>query len=288
MYLSVRKELDFDLSNISIVSAIETELSTIDAIGGSVVSIKDYFSYCMNKHIIDIVYTTFTIGYSFLLDGIDKYATVPNAQIDADIFGGTNKKFTIIYLVKATATPASQKILQSSSSFMCGFSGSGAPNIFYNSNAKELRGTTVINNALGWALVTVSIDAETPANCSIYINGVSDILTINSITATTSVTIAPYSIGRRDTGANYFNGNIGFVSVIDRVLTDAENVSLYNGGYPLNPQAKFGADCKWFFNPDKAVFGGVNYTETDVINTVTLTTVNIMEADKVADSPYIL
>ena len=115
-------------------------------------------------------------------------------------------------------------------------------------------------------------------------NGVAQTYSVNTISNTIQASNDTWKIGVQGT-SNYYNGYIQSLSVVNTVLSLDDHINYYNNGKPKNPQMLFGANCKYFFNPDNSN-DTAQFAVTDRINSITATSINMENADLTTVTPY--
>jgi hypothetical protein len=230
----------------------------------------------------------FSIANSFYFDKTNNYFTIPNSDLDPNIFGGTNNKYTIYFMVKRDSTTGNQYILSNligANMFLIYLDGNSNVVLITNNGAQVLKGTQALTSTSEWYFVSVSVDLETTSNCKITINDVADTIATNTLTATTGVATGDYWFGARNNLTNYISGNYPLIGVVDRVTTTQENTDVYNLGKPLDLNTYFGSNCKMFLNADNSG-STAQFTWTDSVNSLTATSFNMVDGDKQAVTPY--
>lgn len=233
--------------------------------------------------------SVFSIAKSFYLDGVNESFNVVHSDLST-YFEGTNKKFTLSFLVNFNTITNSPEIIGnyngSKTSAIVNVLATGAI-VFYNSSTtlKSFRTNTGVITSGGWRVIDVVVDMETLSNCAIYVDGVSKTIASNTLTNICDVVVTDYKIGQSGNGLFFTDGYLSYISLIDRVLTSTEITNKYNNGKPKNPQSLFGANCKWFFNSDNSG-DTAQFSVVDSVNSITATSVNMEDADKTPITPY--
>jgi len=139
-----------------------------------------------------------------------------------------------------------------------------------------------------WRLCVCTWDGTAAANgMKIWINGSID-------TQGTAASAGPLrtnvdsmantlGIGATPNNINQFDGNINLVGLFKRELTGTEISNMYNGGTPVD-MAPFSPDFYWPIGNGGA-WDGIDWSFTDEIAGVNMTSVNMEFADVVADVP---
>ena len=236
------------------------------------------------------IVTNFSIEHSFLLDGVNEYFSVPNADL-VNILSGNTCKFSISFLFYCTDltsirtlfsnwTTAPQSILIYTNS-----SGTIYFAQRYTSVSKTLVSNTGVILVNSWNLVTITFDYSLTGliRGKIFCNG-SDVTISSSLDVGFDVPTAVYNLESYN-NSNYFKGYRCFDSVENIPMTLAQHQALYNGGKPLNPQTYFGVNNKLFFNADNSG-STAQFTVTDSLNGISSTSVNLEDADKTTTTPY--
>ena len=237
----------------------------------------------------------FSIAKSFYLDGVDEYFNADDVYTN----NSTDTVGTLSVVVKSV------DILPSAVSFIVTFARSttdlsstgisqkttGEVQITYV-NSSSVKWVVVTDNPIdltSWTKIDLVQDGVLPI---IYINGVAVAQTTTVSTNTTlwlnDVVLDNFRIGQQDRtgGTTYdFNGYVSQVSYLNTNISAAQILDLYNNGKPKNPQSLFGANCKYFFNPDNSG-DTAQFTVTDSTNSITATSVNMEDADKTTETPY--
>ena len=231
---------------------------------------------------------TFKINWSFLFDGVSEYFTIPNAALN-DLFKSSND-FTLITAFKITNLPTSGNYgLVSNNS-----GGAFTMSLYYNTTKRLILQTffagypsiqtSAFITANTWYFLVAVIDKTTPANNKMYINGVNDVNS-NSLGTFGNNTYDYVLAARNQGGGQYLDGNMGYVAVINRTLSNSEADDIYNSGKPLNPISRFGVDCKYFFNPNNSG-STAQFSVVDSKHSITAVSTNLEDADKVNDTMY--
>ena len=236
----------------------------------------------------------FSINHSFNLERVAlKHFTIPNADLDS-YFVGTGKQFTILNVFKRTATGFVQEglignlsganrsvMVQMASDVVKLQQRVGGAN-------KNLTGTITLTNTDIYYRVAIIVDGVTPANNKIIINKIEDTLSSNALTGVSDSSTGDYAIGNIGVGVVAgIDQEQSQLSIIDRCLTVSEVEDWDNDGFPKNPQTLFDANCVYLFNPDDSG-STAQFSVVDSVNGITATSVNMVDADKLTDTPYIL
>jgi len=233
--------------------------------------------------------SSFSNSYSFLLDGVNEYLDIPNADLSGILQGNVQKSITFVFYYTGGAYPAlwSNGATVNNRGMYFGLNDStGLVFMQYHNTGGSLKtlsstGAFVLINT--WNVLTFNID--TTNGSTVMLNGVdatgTDDTTGNNVKANSD----DFSIGKGGVaGLNYFMGYMNQVS-INKILTLSEHTDLYNGLKPKNPQALFGVDNHLFFNPDNSG-STAQFSVLDSVNGITATSVNLEDSDKAVFNPY--
>jgi len=228
----------------------------------------------------------FSIAKSFYLDGVNEAFVVDANDINSYI-SGTNKQFTLNFCLKRTEINAFNHFFGEDigNGMFIRFNSTNELSFFiYNGGYTSMITTSTFADTSDFYLINIVYDGVTPSNSKIYVNGVDEALSSNNLGSVIQNGTSNYLIGGR-LSADYFNGYYSSFSVIDRLLTPTEITSYYNNGKPKDAQALFGANCKFFFNPDNS--GDTSqFTVSDSVNNIDAISVNMTDADKTPITPY--
>jgi hypothetical protein len=231
----------------------------------------------------------FKINHSFLFDGGNEYFTIPNADLDPNIFGGTNNKYTIYIMLKRVGLGKNQYLLSNltgGNMFTIYIDAANKPTLITNNNAKTLGSSVALASTSVYYFIKFSVDLQdTATNSHIKVDNVIQSLALNNLTATTPVSTGAYDVGRRNNNTVFFDGNKNNITVVNRLTTNQEDGDFYNNGKPINPIDVFGVDCKMFLNPDNSN-DTAQFSWEDPVNGITATSFNMEDADKTTDTPY--
>lgn len=230
--------------------------------------------------------SAFSIAKSFYLDGVDEAFVVDANDINSYI-SGTNKQFSLSFVLKRTEINSFNHFFGEdiSNGIIVRFNSTNDISLLiYNVGYTSMVTTSTFADTTDFYFINIVYDGVTPSNSKIYVNAVDEVLTSNTLGSVIQNGTSNYLIGGRN-AADYFNGYYNSFSVIDRLLTPTEVTDYYNNGKPKNPQALFGANCKYFFNADNSG-DTAQFTVTDSVNSINATSVNMEDADKTTVTPY--
>ena len=194
-------------------------------------------------------YTTGNVEpYAGSFDGSTNRVIVPNST-SLDI-SGSGSSITLAAWVYLTASSSGYIIVKgyeggNAQEWGLGVDGSGShPYVFFRTVAGMGRSQNATSAPLAlntWyhVVATATYGATSP---TIYVNGVSQTLTVSDGSASTynfPSTSNPLNIGAASNGASYFHGYIDDARVYNRVLSAAEVSSIYNGSAPTNGLVSF-------------------------------------------------
>jgi hypothetical protein len=219
-------------------------------------------------------------------NGIDKYMTMPTTNLDPNIFGGTNNKYTIYATIESDNLSGYRYIIEGNGQSFALVTNGSTVSLITNNNLRTLKSGSVITlNKIHH--ISISVDLENTSNSKIVIDGEEVVLSINDLTSTTNAPTS-YDIARRSNNTYFLDGGLFSLSVVNRVTTIAEDLLMYNNGVGANPYNIFNTDCKLFLSADKTVWDGSNLEITDDVSLATATSVNMIESDliKSPNSPY--
>ena len=233
----------------------------------------------------------FSIKKSFLFDGIAKRFSLGDATLLNSACTGTNKQFTLNAVVKRSSLGHQTIFAKYASglSFRLRF-GIGANvdrvdfEVVDSLAGKFLTTTNTFTSLTEWLCISVVYDGVTPANSKIFVNGVDEAISRNTLGNNIDTSTDVYEIGVRNF-ANFFNGYINHVSVIDRTIDLSEHQSWYNLGEPLSSQDFYGSNCKYFFNPENSG-DTAQFSVTDSVNSISADSAMMVDSDKTNTHPY--
>jgi hypothetical protein len=234
-----------------------------------------------------VVGGAFSIANSFLLDGINEYFTIPQADLIGTL-SGSNKTITYGFTVQRFGGLGTQQMIfnvNNLSSFYIMFNSANIITLIQqDSGAKTLNSTTVTTTGVWYnVLITYDPTQALGSRGKIYINNV-DTTNTDTLTTTIDAPTDDYRIGIRGT-VNDLIAYVNQVFVLDVIPTSNQRTSFYNAGKPKNPQTFFGANCKAFYNPDTSG-ATAQFVMTDSVNSTSATSVNLEDADKTTVTPY--
>lgn len=216
----------------------------------------------------------------------NEYLTIPSANLSG-VIDGASAKFSILFSFKVNESIGYQNIF-SSDNLLIRLNTLGVIELVTLTSAvpKVASSSTLISND-SWhtGVITFDYSQATGSRTEIYIDSILDtgsdplLASIDSIT--TTIGIAADHLG----ALPIQDGNVQIVSVINRVINQTEITEWHDGGQPLSPQIFFGDDCKYFFNPDNSG-STAEFSVIDSVNSITATSVNFEDSDKVTDTPY--
>ena len=239
--------------------------------------------------------SAFIIANSFLLDGVDEYFNADSlvANVSSDTVG------TINVLTKSVNILPSAVARITSFGYTTGQEGIDIAQLTTGEVRLlcQLGGTIQYNvttdsaiDLTSWTLISIIQDGVQP---KILINGVEIAQTTTnpnglSVWLSSLTNIDNFRIGQfsRNSTINYdYNGYISHISYLNTNISTAQCLDFYNEGQPKNPQILFGANCKFFFNPDNSG-DTAQFSVVDSVNSITATSVNLEDADKTTETPY--
>jgi Concanavalin A-like lectin/glucanases superfamily len=229
----------------------------------------------------------FSIAKSFYLDVNGYFSATPNAGITSMSTG------TISVLFKSgdysTANARSIFTIDNGTDFFTIRFFSNKFDVFYKKSGVIqwiLRATATPIQSNNWYNLVVVQDGIEPI---VYLNNVveaqSFVISTDKTLFISDLTPTNMNVGTQIIDGWEFKGYISSVSIINQVLDASEVADLYNNGKPKDPQALFGSNCKYFFNPDNSG-DTAQFTVTDSVNSITATSVNMTDADKTPITPY--
>ncbi len=231
--------------------------------------------------------SSFSNSYSFLLDGVNEYLDIPNADLSGILQGNVQKSITFVFY----NTGGSYPVLWSNGSTNRGLyfymTATGAISFGYTDAGSTARqtytdvGKVSVNT---WNVATFNVD--TTNGSEIMVNGVNIPLLVDGSAGNNVIANSDdFSIGKGGVaGLDYYMGYINQISV-NKILTLSEHTDLYNSLKPKNPQSLFGVDNHLFFNPDNSG-STAQFSVLDSTNSITATSVNMEDADKTTTTPY--
>jgi hypothetical protein len=217
---------------------------------------------------------------SFEFDGVNEYFTIPKAQIES-VISGSNKTFTQSFTFYKTDDLQLNSIFGDDVGLFYRIDTANklTINLYNGAVSKTVTWSNVFATATWYTIDVVYDYSLTLGNrVEMYINGVlATKLTDNADTIIGSPTTSFY-IGRYSSTSFMFTGYINQTSLTDTALTSLQITEKYNNGNPLNPQTLYGANNKWFFNPDDSG-ATAQFSVLDSVNSITATSVNLEDAD---------
>ena len=238
----------------------------------------------------------FSIAKSFYLDGVNEEFYLGNEASLNSFMNGTDLQFTILFAVKRSELGRLQGIFSKDDvslnrSFWMRFQTTNDFEFFCND--------TLSNKTDKWAGFTNTTDfyigalvydyTDFGVITKLYCNG--SLVTKTSqglINGNINSTISDYVIGGEDSGGASiykYNGYINQIALLNIPITEAQYLSWYNNGKPKDAQSLFGANCKYFFNPDNSG-NTAQFTVTDSVNSLSALSLNMEDADKTTQTPY--
>jgi hypothetical protein len=235
--------------------------------------------------------SAFSIAKSFYLDGVDEYFTIPNADLSSVLQGVVQASFNFTFKFTNDDNFTLWGNGNINRGIFIGYAQSSnfIQMYYYNefSQAKYIRFPSSAFTVNAWNNATFTIDTTTVSNNKLFVNGAEISPDTSTLISSQEVltTADDFSIGLSIAGFGNYDGYINQISVIDRVISLSEHQSWYNNGKPKDPQALFGANCKYFFNPDNSG-DTAQFSVVDSVNSITATSVNMVDADKTPITPY--
>ena len=240
---------------------------------------------------------SFSIAKSFYFDGVNQDFSADS--LVSNVSSNTKGTFNILYKPLETTKAANETIVSFGNSSTLEYLG-----IFHLSTGKlsiqtvkvsttqfNIHATNIPFTIGEWCLITIVQNGVRPI---IYINGLPIAMTDVNNTNLTSwlsnlTNVDTFNIGAIDYNGGgeqfYLNGYVSQVSYIDTDISAAQCLDFYNEGQPKNPQTLFGANCKFFFNPDNSG-DTAQFSVVDNVNSITATSSNMTDADKTPITPY--
>lgn len=235
----------------------------------------------------------FTSARAVELNGVDEYAQMAAVNSKYDIITGNT--YTIGTWLRASSLAASFILLSRRIAGATGWS-------VGTSNTTQGRWTLSISDSVGGLLssrtpsgtvtvgnlvfMTVTLDG-TMTNAGIVFrkDGSGTPLVKSSETNTLGVGLVyaqPLTIGGFSDGSVLFPGNAGLCFMLNTTISDAQHVSLYNSGVPIDPRTVVGNAAvinAWVCaTTDAAGSGGIKGMKGDNLSTVNMTSANILTA----------
>jgi len=229
--------------------------------------------------------SAFSIAKSFYFDGVNEYFTIPQADLSSYL-SGSGKSFTINLLVKPFLGSVDYLFANNDFSFALRVDASNRLQLIGRDGAFNYAlSTDTLTNGV-WQLLTLTYNSSlTLGNrAEMYVNGTILTKSIDTLGVNIDSPTLDYQIGAKNS-TEVFYGYINSFSVLDIPLSQSQITQLYNNGKPKNPQDLFGADCKYFFNPDNSG-DTAQFSVVDSVNSITATSVNMEDADKTTETPY--
>jgi hypothetical protein len=154
-----------------------------------------------------------------------------------------NDDFSVSFWIKTTETSFNQLISKFDNSAVRGWDIVMTPVIYFElyssspSNRLSVASSTSINDG-NFHHVVITYDGSTDASgVKIYIDGVSDSLTIDKDSlSSTTITTADFRIGNRDGRSEYFTGSMDEIFIFNGTLSQNNVDYLYNSGSPSSSQ----------------------------------------------------
>lgn len=290
-----RLELDFDISNVDLKTAVQVELDAITTDNKIVYNYDEYFDEGINKIIVSITYGVFKINHSFLLDGISKGFSL--SEVLPLLATTTKGGWLITFRPPATTPSKIEKII----SF-----GDTSTNTFIQIDISVLgivKFRARLNGVNQW---TVETDANPfLANTWITIGGITDGITprilINGVQVAQTFTVSLDKtiwfndlplidngfIGLLETTGNPKSGFLtGHISQFGFLNTDESNVNILKWNNlikPLSANTTFGNKSVFEFNPDKSNSLAQFTVKGNNIESISE---NLIDSDKTNITPY--
>jgi hypothetical protein len=229
-------------------------------------------------------------NYALDFDGSNEYISIPHSSSltisgDMTISAWVYRDSTDAgYLPILTKRPSS--VANTTYQFYLDLISEGGKLRFYDGStaASPSGGTSIPTNQ--WVHVAISVDSGVTNGTKWYVNGTAESSTYNfSITKSNT---EEAMIGRLGPTSNYAKGKIDEVALFNSALSASDVTAIYNGGQPadigsgglnLNPTA-------WWRMGDGGTWNGSNWSIPDAsANSNTATSVNMVEVDRVTDTP---
>lgn len=231
--------------------------------------------------------SSFSIAKSFYLDGVNKFFTIPKADLTS-ILSGSSKTYTLFFVVKRSEINDNQ--------FLFGSTGQNIDVAFISNTirvrqwdataVKTLQTSGTFTNTSNFYGVTVVINGLLPSSSKIYINAIDEALAINTLTGNSDTTSLDYYLGSFNSSSSIsLNGYYQQFAIVDYACNSAEIASWYNNGKPKDPQTLFRTNCKYFFNADNSG-DTAPFTVTDSVNSINAVSTSLTDANKTPITPY--
>jgi len=228
----------------------------------------------------------FSIAKSFYFDGVSKYMQTNNTVSCLD-----SQNFSMEFYVKRPRLNKEVvlfnrnnvyrlRIDTSDNLLFYAFNSSG---VSKNSFSTDPSLKTALNTTDWLHIVATYQYDRTPKKMFFYVNGVEYISSVESLDGTLRAETAFINFFKYSSVS--YESYLNRASFYDITLTSSQVTDLYNNGKPKDPQALFGANCKFFFNPDNSG-DTAQFTVTDSTNSIDATSVNMSSEDKTPLTPY--
>ena len=237
---------------------------------------------------------SFTNQYSMLFDGIDESFNVGSTPLNLrfnrlDTFSfsawvkvDTSKGNQILcnQLAPSTNYRGYYFAVQSNNQVRVILRSTLSDSLIYTS-------TTILSNGLWYHIVFTYDGTATTTGGNIYINNTLDTLTrTGTLTGTMSSTDSLY-IGSRNSADNFFDGNLDEVAIFNTELSASDVSTIFNNGVPTDISS-LSPLSHWRMG-ENATWNGSTWTLTDQgSGGNNATSVNMEEADKTGDQPYVI
>ena len=135
-----------------------------------------------------------------------------------------------------------------------------------------------------WNHIVVTFSS---GNANIYVNGISESFTGATLPTSLAYGNGFLNIGRFNGLVRYFNGNIDEVAVFNSELSASDVATIFNNGIPNDISSL--SPISWWRMGEEATWSGSAWTLTDQgSGGNNATSVNMEEADKTGDQPYVI
>jgi len=147
--------------------------------------------------------------------------------------------------------------------------------------------TTTLTNGVWYHIVFTYDGTATTTGGNIYINNSLDTLTRTGTLTGTMQSTDPLYLGSRDDSDNWFAGNLDEISIFNTELSASDVTTIFNNGTPNDISSL--SPISWWRMGEEATWSGSAWTLTDQgSGGNNATSVNMEEADKTGDQPYVI
>jgi len=228
----------------------------------------------------------FSIAKSFYFDGVSKYMQTNNTVSCLD-----SQNFSMEFYVKRPRLNKEVVLFNRNNVYRLRidtsdnllFYANNSSGVSKNSFSTDPSLKTALNTTDWLHIVATYQYDRTPKKMFFYVNGVEYISSVESLDGTLRAETAFINFFKYSSVS--YESYLNRASFYDITLTSSQVTDLYNNGKPKDPQALFGANCKFFFNPDNSG-DTAQFTVTDSTNSIDATSVNMSSEDKTPLTPY--